>query len=67
VQLAPPSRARAVRLGVAGLLAVAFAAPREARAQVAEFDTTHTIFYEAPTRTNMFVYSPAVSGSATSS
>jgi hypothetical protein len=30
-----------------------------ARAQVAEFDTTHSVFYEAPTRTHMFVYTPS--------
>jgi hypothetical protein len=30
-----------------------------ARAQVAEFDTAHSVFYEAPTRTHMFVYSPS--------
>jgi hypothetical protein len=26
---------------------------------VAEFDTTHSVFYEAPTRTHMFVYTPS--------
>ncbi len=30
-----------------------------ARAQVAEFDTTHSLFHEAPTMTHMTVYSPA--------
>jgi len=30
-----------------------------ASAQVAEVDTTHSVFYEAPTRTHMFVYSPS--------
>jgi len=30
-----------------------------ASAQVAEFDTTHSVFYEAPTRTHMFVYTPS--------
>jgi hypothetical protein len=30
-----------------------------ARAQLAEFDTSHSVFYEAPTRTHMFVYSPS--------
>jgi hypothetical protein len=38
---------------------------RSARAQAVEVDTTHTIFYEAPTRTNMFVYSPGVTVAAT--
>lgn len=27
--------------------------------QVAEVDTTHSVFYEAPTKTHMFVYSPS--------
>jgi hypothetical protein len=30
-----------------------------ARAQVAELDTSHSVFYEAPTRTHMFVYTPS--------
>ncbi len=34
---------------------------RSAGAQVVDFDTTHTIFHEAPTRTNMTVYSPGAS------
>jgi hypothetical protein len=34
---------------------------RLARAQgVAEFDTAHSLYYEAPTKTHMFVYSPSV-------
>jgi Protein of unknown function (DUF3570) len=41
----------------ASLALVAVASP--ARAQVAEFDTAHSFFYEAPTRTHMFVYSPS--------
>ena len=36
-----------------------------ARGQVAEFDTSHTIFYEAPTKTHMFVYSPSADLKAT--
>jgi hypothetical protein len=36
-----------------------------AQAQVVDFDTTHTIYYEAPTMTHMFVYSPAVNVAAT--
>lgn len=39
--------------------ASAMLAARPARAQVAEFDTSHTVYYEAPFRTNMFVYSPS--------
>jgi hypothetical protein len=34
----------------------------QAAAQVARFDTTHTVYYEAPKGTNMFVYTPAVDG-----
>jgi hypothetical protein len=32
---------------------------RVARAQVVQFDTAHSIFHEAPTSTNMTVYSPS--------
>ncbi len=32
--------------------------PRARRSS--EFDTAHTLFYEAPTRTNMFVYTPSL-------
>jgi hypothetical protein len=35
-----------------------------AQAQVAELDTSHTVFYEAPTRTKMLVYSPSVDAQA---
>ncbi len=42
------------------LFAAAIVFSAEARAQVVDFDTTHTIYYEAPIRTNMFVYSPGV-------
>jgi hypothetical protein len=34
------------------------AAAGGARAQVVQFDTSHSVFYEAPTKTHMFVYSP---------
>jgi hypothetical protein len=54
VQLA--KRACASSLAVA-LLAVL---GRPVNAQVAEVDTSHTVFYEAPTHTNMFVYTPSV-------
>lgn len=53
-------RAVAAALGM-----VALALVRPASAQVVEVDTTHTIFYEAPTQTHMFVYSPGVTASAT--
>jgi hypothetical protein len=52
---------------VGGVMAVAAisAVVRPAMAQVVDFETTHTIFYEAPTQTHMFVYSPGVSIAAT--
>jgi hypothetical protein len=40
------------------LVFAVMAIARPLRAQVVDFDTTHTIFHEAPTRTNMTVYSP---------
>lgn len=40
------------------------AAATPARAQVAEIDTSHTVFYEAPTKTKMFVYTPSVDAQA---
>jgi hypothetical protein len=54
------------RLALVALAAAlpASAVVREARGQVATFDTTHSVFYEAPTKTHMFVYSPAVDASA---
>jgi hypothetical protein len=56
--------ARSVVLA-ASILAVIALAAAPARAQVAEFDTSHSVFYEAPTRTKMFVYSPSVDVQAT--
>jgi hypothetical protein len=49
-------RVQLTRIAVA-LAILAVVCP--ARAQVAEFDTSHSVFYEAPTRTHMFVYSPS--------
>jgi hypothetical protein len=46
---------------VAPGLAAAQSAPA---GSVAEFDTSHSVFYEAPTRTHMFVYSPSVDAQA---
>ena len=46
---------RRLAAGVAGALVWA----GTARAQVAEFDTTQSVFYEHPTRTHMFVYTPS--------
>jgi hypothetical protein len=49
-----------VQLAVLLLVELAlFAWSGPAFAQVAEFDTSHSVFYEAPTRTHMFVYSPS--------
>ena len=47
---------RAVRWASVSLAVMAIVRPL--RAQEVEFDTTHTFFHEAPTRTNMTVYSP---------
>jgi hypothetical protein len=49
---------RIVAVGFAFAFA-SLAQPRSARAQVAEFNTTNTVYYEAPAKTHMFVYSPA--------
>jgi hypothetical protein len=50
-----------VQLRGGALLAVALlTVAGSANAQVADFDTSHSVFYEAPTRTHMFVYSPSV-------
>jgi Protein of unknown function (DUF3570) len=45
----------------AGLMAWAWACAWSgtAHAQVAQFDTSHSVYYEAPTRTHMFVYTPS--------
>ena len=49
------SRAAVIAVLVAAAV-LAVAAP--ARAQVLQLDTTHSVFYESPTKTHMFVYSP---------
>ncbi|MGH7269018.1 MAG: DUF3570 domain-containing protein, partial [Polyangiaceae bacterium] len=41
------------------LVAISVLPGTPARAQVAEVDTSHSVFYESPTRTHMFVYSPS--------
>jgi hypothetical protein len=46
---------------VAALGTASLAAAGSARAQILEVDTTHSVFSESPTRTNMFVYSPSAS------
>lgn len=52
-------RLRLALVAALGAALLVVAAP--ARAQVVDFDTTHSVFQEAPTRTNMFVYSPSAS------
>lgn len=44
----------------AGVATLCLFAATSARAQVAEVDTSHTFYHEAPTRTNMTVYTPGV-------
>jgi hypothetical protein len=53
--------ARALRgaAGAAAVLAITFATG-EASAQLVDFNTTHTLFHESPTKTNMTVYTPGV-------
>jgi len=49
----------------AASLAATLLAAAPARAQVAQLDTAHTVYHEAPVRTNMTVYTPGVDLSAT--
>jgi hypothetical protein len=49
---------------VLALAAAGLAVAGSARAQVVEVDTTHSVFYEAPTQTHMFVYSPSATVTA---
>lgn len=44
----------------AAVAAAAFFVATPARAQLVEVATTHTLYHEAPTRTNMTVYTPGV-------
>jgi hypothetical protein len=46
-------------------VAVALVAAPAAQAQVVDIDTSHSIYYEAPTRTHMFVYTPSADVQAT--
>jgi hypothetical protein len=48
-----------LRIVAFACLLVAWLAPAAVRAQVAQVDTTHGLYYESPTRTNMTVYTPA--------
>jgi len=50
---------------LAGLGAALLVVGGPAEAQVAEVETAHSVFYEAPTRTHMLVYTPSVDVQAT--
>jgi hypothetical protein len=56
-------RARLRALFALAFTAAALASGTAARAETVEIDTTHTLFHEAPTRTNMTVYTPSVTAS----
>lgn len=50
-----------VRGSLAGAFALSLlAVTSHARAEVVDVDTAHTIYYEAPTRSHMFVYTPGI-------
>lgn len=55
------TRARLRRFLRAGVGAMGLFFSRETRAQVAELDTSHTLYHESPFRSKMTVYSPATS------
>ncbi|MBX3224176.1 MAG: DUF3570 domain-containing protein [Labilithrix sp.] len=63
----PARSARAAGAAAFALASALGAGPlaSTARAQVAEVDTAHTLYHEAPTRTNMTVYTPGVDAAAT--
>ncbi len=48
------------RLSSSGLCVAALVVARPTLAQVAQVETAHTVFHEAPTRTTMTVYTPGV-------
>lgn len=48
-----------------GLCLAAFLAAAPSSAQVAQVDTAHTVYHEAPTRTKMTVYTPGIDLSVT--
>jgi hypothetical protein len=56
VQLRAGALAWVLAFAVALVVGVA---PRVARAQVVVFDTNHSLFYEAPSKSHMLVYSPS--------
>lgn len=57
---AVPARVAGAAAFVCALLASTGPLARSARAQVAQVDSAHTLYHEAPTRTNMTVYTPGV-------
>jgi hypothetical protein len=56
---------RSLARAAIAVLAIGAAPVPAARAQVVDFDTSHSVFYEAPTRTHMFVYTPSADVQAT--
>lgn len=52
--------ARLVACAACAAWATSVTSVRIAEAQVVDFDTSHSIFYEAPTKTHMLVYTPSV-------
>lgn len=67
MQLRRPSLARLVALVGAGAVSLGpglASAQSTSSGSVGEIDTSHTVFYEAPTHTHMFVYTPSVDAQA---
>lgn len=58
MQLSRSLRARCARPAALAAGLAVLGAGGVARAEVVSFETAHTIYYESPTRTNMFVYTP---------
>ncbi|OJY31082.1 MAG: hypothetical protein BGO98_45180 [Myxococcales bacterium 68-20] len=58
--LGRPAHRRTRSALIAGAASLVLAFARVASAQVAQVDTAHTFYHEAPTRTNMTVYTPGV-------
>lgn len=52
--------ARSNALAALSFVSLSLLAP-DARAQLARFETAHTVYHESPTRTNMTVYTPGAS------
>ncbi|CAN5221360.1 hypothetical protein BH09MYX1_BH09MYX1_52040 [soil metagenome] len=65
MQLTTSKRLAIAALGIASAFGSAFASERTAAAQVVTVNTTHGIYYEKPFRTEMFVYTPSVTLTAT--